>query len=63
MCEKLSLRKKYTGTYYYEGTREYFCRCQQDIKELYKAQPILEVRKLFGERYKKCDELKKKIGN
>ena len=63
MSVKNWLRKKYTGPYYYGGTREYFYRCQQDIKELYDAQPTLEVRKSFAEWYKECDELKKKTGN
>ncbi len=34
MSVKNWLREKYTGPYYYGGTREYYDRCQQDIKEL-----------------------------
>lgn len=33
------MRKKYTGPYYYGGTREYFYRCQQDVEELYEWLP------------------------
>ncbi|MEG1716980.1 MAG: hypothetical protein RR275_09240, partial [Lachnospiraceae bacterium] len=36
------MRKKYTGPYYYGGTREYFYRCQKDVKELYEWKPTLE---------------------
>jgi DNA-binding CsgD family transcriptional regulator len=57
------LRIKYTGPYYYGGTREYFYRCQQDIKELYEWQPTLEVRKSFTEWFDECRELEKKTGN
>lgn len=42
------LRGKYTGPYYYGGTREYFYRCQRDVKELFEQWPILEVRKSFS---------------
>jgi hypothetical protein len=57
------LRKKYTGPYYYGGTREYFYKCQQDIKVLYDNFSTLEVRKSFAEWYDECEKLKVKTGN
>ncbi len=57
------LRGKYTGPYYYGGTREYFYRCQQDVKELFERYPILEVRKSFSEWMDECRILAEKTGN
>jgi hypothetical protein len=57
------LKKKYTGPYYYGGTREYFYSCQKDIKELYKQQPTLEVWKSFKEWMDESRELVKKTGD
>lgn len=57
------LKKKYTGPYYYGGSREYFYRCQQDIKELYEWQSTLEVRKSFAEWFDECREIAERTGN
>lgn len=57
------MRKKYTGPYYYGGTREYFYMCQKDVKELYEWQPTLEVRKSFGEWMDECKALAEKTGD
>ncbi len=57
------LGKKYTGPYYYGGTREYFYRCQQDVNELYEMCPTLEVRKSFAEWHKECQELAEITGD
>lgn len=57
------LRGKYTGPYYYGGTREYFYRCQQDVKELYEWKPTLEVRKSFTEWMDECRKLAERTGN
>lgn len=60
---KTWLRKKYKGPYYYGGTREYYDRCQHDIKDLYKRYPTIEVRKSFEEYIKESKKLAKKTGN
>lgn len=60
---KTWLRKKYTGPYYYGGMREYYYRCQQDVEELLKWKPVLEVRKSFGEWYDENKALAGEIGN
>ena len=57
------LKEKYTGPYYYGGTREYFYRCQQDVKELYEQWPTLEVRKSFSEWMDECRRLAERTGN
>lgn len=60
---KTWFRKKYTGPYYYAGTREYYYRCQQDVKELLASQPVLEVQKSFDEWVQENKTLAVKTGN
>lgn len=60
---KTWLRKKYTGPYFYAGTREYFYRCQQEVEELLKWKPMLEVHKSFREWYDENKTLREKTGN
>ncbi|WP_367567943.1 hypothetical protein [Lacrimispora sp.] len=60
---KTWLRRKYTGPYYYGGTREYYDRCQEEVQKLISWKPVLEVRKSFGEWYVECKELAEKSGD
>ena len=57
------LRKKYTGPYYYGGTREYYYICQEDVNELYESNSTIEVRKPFVEWHKESKKLAIKSGN
>lgn len=60
---KTWLRRKYTGPYYYAGTREYYYRCQEDVRSLLDWKPMLEVHKSFGEWYEEKEALEEKTGN
>ena len=63
MSVKTWLRRKYTGPYYYGGTREYFYRCQQEAEELLTWKPMLEVHKPFWEWHDEDKALKEKMDN
>jgi len=57
------MRQKYTGPYFYGGTREYFYRCQQDIKKTYEMFPTLKVLKSFREWMDESRKLVEKTGD
>ena len=60
---KIWFRKKYTGPYFYGGTREFFYRMQEEVETLYKHFPILEVHKSFSEWYEETKDLVDKTGD